>query len=122
MEEATRSAGSGRPRTSPPRCVYLGSRAGQYVTGKMLEVDGGMQVPNLDLGLPDLDPRSADAFSRVPDELRSQHRAAISPDSGRHWADEGAWEVGPGIHRIPLPLPMDGLKAINVYVVQSDDG
>jgi glyoxylase-like metal-dependent hydrolase (beta-lactamase superfamily II) len=48
--------------------------------------------------------------------------AAISPDSGEHWAVEGAWEVAPGIHRIPLPLPMDGLKAINVYVLQSDDG
>ena len=50
--------------------------------------------------------------------------AAISPDSGEHWAAEGAWEVAPGIHRIPLPLPMDGLKAINVYVVQGadDDG
>ena len=48
--------------------------------------------------------------------------AAVSPDSGEHWAAEGAWEVAPGIHRIPLPLPMDGLKAINVYVVQSDDG
>lgn len=47
---------------------------------------------------------------------------AISPDSGEHWSAEGAWEVAPGIHRIPLPLPMDGLKAINVYVVQSDDG
>ncbi len=44
---------------------------------------------------------------------------AVSPDSGEHWAAEGAWEVAPGIHRIPLPLPMDGLKAINVYVVQS---
>lgn len=47
---------------------------------------------------------------------------AISPDSGEHWSAEGAWEVAPGIHRIPLPLPMDGLKAINVYVVQADDG
>ncbi|RHW26686.1 MBL fold metallo-hydrolase [Nocardioides immobilis] len=47
--------------------------------------------------------------------------AAISPDSGEHWAAEGAWEVAPGIHRIPLPLPMDGLKAINVYVVRNDD-
>lgn len=27
-----------------------------------------------------------------------------------------------GIYRIPLPLPMDGLKAINVYVVETDDG
>ncbi|MDN4171834.1 SDR family oxidoreductase [Nocardioides sp. SOB77] len=34
--------------------VYLSSRAGQYVTGKLLEVDGGIQAPNLELGLPDL--------------------------------------------------------------------
>ena len=47
---------------------------------------------------------------------------AVSPDSGRHWADEGAWEVAEGIHRIPLPLPMDALKAVNVYVLQGDDG
>jgi glyoxylase-like metal-dependent hydrolase (beta-lactamase superfamily II) len=46
----------------------------------------------------------------------------VSPDSGEHWAAEGAWEVTEGIYRIPLPLPMDGLKAINVYVVQTDDG
>ncbi|WP_121253088.1 SDR family oxidoreductase [Nocardioides ferulae] len=36
--------------------LYLSSRAGQYVTGKMLEVDGGIQEPNLSLGLPDLEP------------------------------------------------------------------
>jgi glyoxylase-like metal-dependent hydrolase (beta-lactamase superfamily II) len=48
--------------------------------------------------------------------------AAISPDSGEHWANEGAWKVADGIHRIPLPLPLDGLKAINVYVVEGDDG
>jgi glyoxylase-like metal-dependent hydrolase (beta-lactamase superfamily II) len=47
---------------------------------------------------------------------------AVSPDSGRHWADEGAWNVAPGIHRIPLPLPSDVLKAVNVYVVESDEG
>lgn len=47
---------------------------------------------------------------------------AISPDSGRHWADEGAWEVAAGIHRIPLPLPMDALKAVNVYAIEGDDG
>jgi 7-alpha-hydroxysteroid dehydrogenase len=34
--------------------VYLASAAGKYVTGKMLEVDGGIQEPNLDLRLPDL--------------------------------------------------------------------
>jgi glyoxylase-like metal-dependent hydrolase (beta-lactamase superfamily II) len=47
---------------------------------------------------------------------------AVSPDSGRHWSDPGAWPVAEGIHRIPLPLPMDGLKAINVYVIEGDDG
>lgn len=34
--------------------LYLASPAGKYVTGKMLEIDGGLQMPNLDLGLPDL--------------------------------------------------------------------
>ncbi|WP_148613560.1 MBL fold metallo-hydrolase [Nocardioides rubriscoriae] len=47
---------------------------------------------------------------------------AVSPDSGEHWTAEGAWEVAPGVHRIPLPLPMDGLRAINVYTIQTDDG
>jgi glyoxylase-like metal-dependent hydrolase (beta-lactamase superfamily II) len=47
---------------------------------------------------------------------------AISPDSGEHWSKEGAWQVAPGIHRIPLPLPMDGLKAVNVYAIETGDG
>lgn len=47
---------------------------------------------------------------------------AVSPDSGEHWSAEGAWKVADGIHRIPLPLPMDGLKAINVYVIETPDG
>lgn len=47
---------------------------------------------------------------------------AISPDSGTHWTEPGAWPVAPGVHRIPLPLPMDGLRAVNVYAIESDDG
>jgi glyoxylase-like metal-dependent hydrolase (beta-lactamase superfamily II) len=47
---------------------------------------------------------------------------AISPDSGVHWAEPGAWKVADGIHRIPLPLPMDGLKAVNVYAVETPAG
>jgi len=39
-----------------------------------------------------------------------------------HWTDPGAWPVAPGVHRIPLPLPMDGLRAVNVYVLESDEG
>ncbi|MDF1606219.1 MBL fold metallo-hydrolase [Nocardioides sp. YIM 152315] len=47
---------------------------------------------------------------------------AVSPDSGEHWSKEGAWRVTEGIHRIPLPLPMDGLKAVNVYAIETDEG
>lgn len=47
---------------------------------------------------------------------------AISPDSGEHWAAPGAWTVADGVHRIPLPLPNDGLKAVNVYVIEADEG
>jgi len=46
----------------------------------------------------------------------------VSPDSGEHWTEPGAWPAAPGVHRIPLPLPTDGLKAVNVYVLETDDG
>jgi glyoxylase-like metal-dependent hydrolase (beta-lactamase superfamily II) len=26
------------------------------------------------------------------------------------------------VHRVPLPLPTDGLRAVNVYVVEDDGG
>ena len=54
MEEATPLARLGEPEDVAAAVVYLASRAGQFLTGKLLEVDGGLQQPNLDLGLPDL--------------------------------------------------------------------
>ncbi|NKY60599.1 MBL fold metallo-hydrolase [Nocardia flavorosea] len=44
------------------------------------------------------------------------------PASGSHdWTRPGIYEVGDGIFRIPLSMPNDGLRAVNVYAVISDD-
>ena len=56
METKTPLGRIGEAEDVAAAAVYLSSRAGQYVTGKMLEVDGGIQEPNLDLNLPDLHP------------------------------------------------------------------
>ena len=41
----------------------------------------------------------------------------------RHaWTHEGAYLVAPGVHRIPLPLPSDGLRAVNVYAIEAAGG
>ena len=38
------------------------------------------------------------------------------------WLEPGVFEVAPGVHRIPLPLPMDGLRAVNVYAIETGGG
>ncbi len=47
--------------------------------------------------------------------------SATSSGSG-HWTEPGAYLVAEGIHRIPLPLPMDGLRAVNVYAIETEEG
>lgn len=39
-----------------------------------------------------------------------------------HWTEPGAYPVSEGVHRIPLPLPMDGLRAVNVYAIETEEG
>jgi 7-alpha-hydroxysteroid dehydrogenase len=54
MEQATPLRSIGRPDHIAATVVFLASPAGEYLTGKVVEVDGGLDQPNLDLGLPDL--------------------------------------------------------------------
>jgi len=43
-------------------------------------------------------------------------------DSDRYaWENPGAHEAAPGVWRIPLPLPGDSLKAVNVYAIADGD-
>lgn len=54
MEASTPLRRIGDPNDIAAAVLFLSSLASAYVTGKVLEVDGGIDQPNLDLGLPDL--------------------------------------------------------------------
>ncbi|MDQ2625411.1 MAG: SDR family oxidoreductase [Actinomycetota bacterium] len=54
MEQVTPLRRLGDPTDIAAAAVYLASPAGSYLTGKILEVDGGITFPNLDLPIPDL--------------------------------------------------------------------
>jgi len=38
------------------------------------------------------------------------------------WTEPGVEDLGGGVHRIPLPLPMEGLRAVNVYAIADPGG
>jgi glyoxylase-like metal-dependent hydrolase (beta-lactamase superfamily II) len=48
----------------------------------------------------------------------------VSADSyGRaDWTTSGVVEIAEGVYRVPLPLPLDGLRAVNVYVLTGPGG
>jgi 7-alpha-hydroxysteroid dehydrogenase len=54
MEQATPLGRIADPEEVAAAVVFLAAPASGYVTGKILEVDGGLDRPNLDLGLPSL--------------------------------------------------------------------
>ncbi|WP_156296969.1 SDR family oxidoreductase [Mycobacterium paragordonae] len=54
MEKATPLRRLGDPLDIAAAAVYLASPAGGFLTGKTLEVDGGLTYPNLDIPVPDL--------------------------------------------------------------------
>lgn len=43
-------------------------------------------------------------------------------DPAGDWTAPGVFRSAPDVYRIPLPLPQDGLRAVNVYAVADTDG
>lgn len=43
-------------------------------------------------------------------------------DPSADWTRRGVFRTAPGVYRIPLPLPDDGLRAVNVYALEDHDG
>ncbi|MGH2662337.1 MAG: SDR family oxidoreductase [Actinomycetota bacterium] len=54
MEAATPLKRIGEPEDIATAVLFLTSPAGAYITGKVLEVDGGTEAPTLEIGIPDL--------------------------------------------------------------------
>jgi 7-alpha-hydroxysteroid dehydrogenase len=54
MERATPLHRIADPEEIAAAVVFLASPAASFLTGKVVEADGGLEGPNLDLGLPDL--------------------------------------------------------------------
>ncbi len=51
-----------------------------------------------------------------------QSSAIEDDDPHGDWTVPGVFRCAPDVHRIPLPLPNDGLRAVNVYAIADGDG
>ena len=58
---------------------------------------------------------------RVPDGGSMTRSPSLRPEeragSGA-WTEAGPHSVARGVHRIPLPLPGNGLRAVNAYAIE----
>ena len=54
MEAATPLGRIGDPEEIAAGVLYLSSPAGAFITGKIIEIDGGTETPTLDMPIPDL--------------------------------------------------------------------
>lgn len=55
-------------------------------------------------------------------EERDGPAVRVTPDDPeRDWTEPGVYEQQPGLYRIPLPMPNDGLRAVNVYALRDGD-
>ena len=54
LEENTPLGRIGEPEEIASAALFLASPAGGYITGKIIEVDGGAELPQLGMGMPDL--------------------------------------------------------------------
>jgi glyoxylase-like metal-dependent hydrolase (beta-lactamase superfamily II) len=52
--------------------------------------------------------------------MTSATGGAAGPPSA-DWTAAGTYRVAPSVYRIPLPLPTDGLRAVNVYAIDHGD-
>jgi glyoxylase-like metal-dependent hydrolase (beta-lactamase superfamily II) len=53
---------------------------------------------------------------------REGKRVIVHDEPTGDWTVPGVYRCAPGVYRIPLPLPNDGLRAVNVYALADGDG
>ncbi|MGQ0577200.1 MAG: MBL fold metallo-hydrolase [Pseudonocardia sp.] len=49
--------------------------------------------------------------------MTARTRGVVEDGADLDWTEPGVYSCAPGVFRIPLPLPGDGLRAVNVYAV-----